>query len=150
MRTLASHSCTICGAPTQDALCGNRLLFRADVHRLPSEHAPAVFWRCANHQRYTLRTASAVRASDQGDLIITLTCGHELCWVCRGRTAYTPATIKHALTTRQIRLDQPQRCYGCGDLERESEASHEPSTPGAVDPGPPGSASRPLGGPGHA
>ena len=83
-------------------------------------------WRCAYYQRYEMRTASAVRVTEAGDVLLTLTCGHELCWVCRGRAAYTPAELERALTTRQIRLDQPQRCYVCGDQERESEASHEP------------------------
>ena len=120
-----AHSCTICGAPTRDALCGNRLLLRPDVHRLPTEDAPPVSWRCETHQRYQMRQASGVQVSEQGDLIYRLTCGHEVCWVCRGQEAYTPAKLAHALTTRQIRLDQPQRCSVCGDLERESQASHE-------------------------
>lgn len=122
MTTHGSHSCTICGISTQDALCGNRLLFRADVHRLPVEDTPAVFWRCGMHQHYQMRQASAVRASDLGDLIQTLTCGHEVFWVCRGYGAYTPARLARALTTRQIRLDQPQRCYVCGDQDSEASA----------------------------
>jgi hypothetical protein len=75
------------------------------------------------HQPYQMRLASAVRASDLGDLIYTLTCGHEVVGVFRGRWVYTPARVKHGLRTRRIRLDQPQRCYTCGDLEQESEAS---------------------------
>ena len=123
MKTLGAHSCTICGAPTQDALCGNRLLFRKDVHRLPAEEAPTVCWRCGSHQRYQMRQASGVHVSEQGDLIYMLTCRHQVCWVFRGQEAYTSAKLAHALTTRLIRLDQPQRCYVCGDLEREREAS---------------------------
>jgi hypothetical protein len=122
----SAHSCTICGAPTQVALCGNRLLFRADVHRLPTEHAPPVSWRCGTHQRYEMRQASGMRVSERGDVISRLTCGHEVCRVFRGQEAYTPARLQHAIITRQLRLDQPQRCYACGDLEREREASHEP------------------------
>ena len=123
MSISSSHQCTICGAPTPDALCGNRLLFRKDVHRLPAEHAPTVFWRCGSHQRYQMRQATEVQVSEQGDLIYRLTCGHAVCWVCRGQGAFTLTKLAHALTTRLIRLDQPQRCYACGDLERESEAS---------------------------
>jgi hypothetical protein len=122
VKHLITHGCAICGEPTQDALCGNRLLVGSDVSRLPTEQAPAVFWRCRIHQRYQLRQASAVRASDLGDLIYTLTCGHEVLGVFRGHQVYTPAKIKRGLLTRQIRLDQPQRCYACGDLERESES----------------------------
>ena len=123
MYPFGAHSCAICGVPTQDALCGNRLLFLADVHRLPAESAPAIFWRCATHQRYQMRQASGVQVSEQGDLLYTLTCGHQVWWVCRGQKAYTPARLAQAITTRQIRLDQPQRCYLCGDLEQESEAN---------------------------
>ena len=122
MNTSSSHSCTICGAPTQDALCGNRLLFRSDVARLPTEQTPALSWRCGSHQRYQMRQAAAVRASDLGDLMYTLTCGHEVVGVFRGQWVYTPAKVKRGLLTRQIRLDQPQRCYACGDLEQESES----------------------------
>ena len=123
MTTAGAHYCTICGAYTQDVLCGNRLLVHARAYELPSEHRPALLWRCGNHQHYALRTASAVHATEAGDVLFTLTCHHELCWVCRGRNAYTPARLHQALTTRQIRLDQPQRCYVCGDLERESKAT---------------------------
>ena len=119
MSHLSSHRCTICGAPTQEALCGNRLLFRFDVSRLPTEQVPAVSWRCGSHQRYQMRRASAVRASDLGDLIYTLTCGHEVVGIFRGNWVYTPAKVKHGLLTRQIRLDQSQRCYACGDLASE-------------------------------
>lgn len=118
-----SHSCTICGASTQDVLCGNRLLFHADAHRLPAEHPPTLLWRYGNHQHYTLRTASAARATEEGDVLFTLTCRHELCWVYRGRNASTPAKLAQAITTRLIRLDQPQRCSLCGDLERERKAN---------------------------
>lgn len=123
MHSFDAHHCTICGAPTQDVLCGNRLLARAHVQQLPAEPPLALLWRCGNHQHYTLRTASAVRATEAGDVLFTLTCGHEICWVFRGQAAYTPARLQHALTTRQIRLDQPQRCYVCGDLERERQAN---------------------------
>ena len=113
--------CAICGAPTRDALCGNRLLFGAEVSRLPTEQAPPISWRCRAHQRYQMRQASAVRASDLGDLIYTLTCGHEVVGVFRGHWVYTPAKVKRGLLTRQIRLDQPQRCYLCGDMELNQE-----------------------------
>ena len=126
MSTSSAHHCTICGAPTRDALCGNRLLLHPGAHHLPTEDIPPVFWRCGSHQHYQMRQATWVHVSEQGDLIYRLTCGHEVCWVCRGQGAYTSAKLAHALTTRQIRLDQPQRCYVCGDLERESQASHEP------------------------
>jgi hypothetical protein len=82
-----------------------------------------LLWRCGNHQRYTIRTASAVRATEEGDVLFTLTCSHEIRWVFRGRNAYTPAKLAQALTTRLIRVDQPQRCYVCGDQERERKAS---------------------------
>jgi hypothetical protein len=68
-----------------------------------------------------MRQAAAVRASDLGDLIYTLTCGHEVVGVFHGQWVYTPAKIKRGLLTRQIRLDQPQHCYVCGDLEQETE-----------------------------
>ena len=70
-----------------------------------------------------MRQATRVQVSEQGDLIYRLTCGHEVCWMFRGRATYTPARLEQAITTRQIRLDQPQRCYLCGDEEQESEAS---------------------------
>lgn len=118
-----THHCTICGVYTQDVLCGNRLLVHAHVQQMPAEHPPALLWRCGDHQQYTLRTASAVQATEAGDVLFTLTCRHEIYWVCRRRNAYTPAKLQHALTMRQIRLDQPQRCYVCGDLERERKAN---------------------------
>jgi hypothetical protein len=121
--TSGAPYCTICGAYTPDVLCGNRLLARTPARYLPAEHSPALLWRCGDHQHYTLRTASAARTTEAGDVIFTLTCGHELCWVCRGRDAYTPAKLMTALTTRQIRLDQPQRCYVCGDLERARQVN---------------------------
>jgi hypothetical protein len=121
VKNVGAHSCTICGAPATDALCGNRLLFRSDVARLPTEQVPPVFWRCGTHQRYQLHQATAVRASDLGDLVYTLTCGHEVIGVFRGSWVYTPAKVKRGLLTRQIRLDQPQRCYLCGDRIQESE-----------------------------
>ena len=123
MNNFGAHHCTICGVSTQDVLCGNRLLVRAHVQQLPADHPPTLLWRCGNHQHYTLRTALAVQATEAGDVVFTLTCHHEICWMYRGRTAYTPARLQQALTTRQIRLDQPQRCYLCGDLERERKAT---------------------------
>lgn len=82
-----------------------------------------VCWRCGTHQRYQMRQATGVQVSERGDLICRLTCDHEVCWVCRGKAAYTPARLEHAITTWQIRLDQLQRCYMCSDLEQESVAS---------------------------
>ena len=122
MYPVGPHHCTVCGDPTRNALCGNRLLLRTDVHRLPAEDAPTVIWRCRTHQRYQMRQATVAQVSAHGDVVLTLTCGHQVCWVFRGRSAYTPAKLTQALTTRQIRLDQPQRCYVCGDLERERQA----------------------------
>jgi hypothetical protein len=69
-----------------------------------------------------MREASAVQASELGDVIYTLTCGHEVHWVFRGRWAYTSAQLKRSILTRQIRLDQPQRCYRCGDREEERKS----------------------------
>jgi hypothetical protein len=119
--------CAICGAPTQDALVGNRLLLGSDVHHLPTEDAPTIFWRCRTHQRYEMRRALGVQVSAQGDLLFTLTCGHEVRWVFRGQIgkqkAYTPARLALAISTRQIRLEQPQRCYLCGDLQQEGAAN---------------------------
>ena len=123
MQSFGAHHCTICGAFTQDVLCGNRLLARTHVQQLPAEPPPTLLWRCGNHQHDTLRTASAVRVTEAGDVLFTLTCGHEIWWVSRGRNASTPARLQQALTTRQIRLDQPQRCYVCGDLARERKAN---------------------------
>ena len=118
-----NHSCTICGASTYDMLCGNRLLARTYIHRLPAEQRSMLLWRYERHQHCTIRTASAVRVTEAGDVVFTLLCGHQVCWVCRGRAAYTPAKLTQALTTRQIRLDQLQRCSVCGDLERERQAT---------------------------
>ena len=116
MNHLVTHGCAICGEPTPNAICGNRLLFDADVSRLPTEQAPAVSWRCWTHQGFQMHQAAAVRTNDLGDLIYTLTCGHEVQGVFRGYWVYTPKRVKRGLLTRQIRLDQPQRCYHCGDL----------------------------------
>jgi hypothetical protein len=113
--------CARCGAPTWEGICGNRLLLRY-VSRLPTEQAPPLSWRCANHQGYQMREASAGRASELGDVIHTLTCGHEVHWVFRGRLAYTSAQIKYNILTRQIRLDQPQRCYLCDDQQEERKS----------------------------
>ena len=117
-----NNRCALCGAPTWDGIWGNRLLLRSDVSRLLNEQAPALSWRCANHQNYQMREASAVRASELGDIIYTLTCGHEVHWVFRGRWAYTSAQVKRGILMRQIRLDQPQRCYLCGDQEEERKS----------------------------
>lgn len=117
------HDCALCGVFTQYALCGNLLLDHRDVQRLPAECAPVVSWRCQDHQHYTMRAASAVRASELGDLIYTLTCGHEVQWVFRGKEAFTPTMLARGLTTRQIRLDQRQRCYRCSEQEQEQERS---------------------------
>lgn len=35
MSTLGSHSCTSCGAPTEEARCDHRLLLRLEGHHLP-------------------------------------------------------------------------------------------------------------------
>jgi hypothetical protein len=64
-----------------------------------------------------MREASAVHANEHGDLIYSLTCGHEVQWVFRGIWGYTPALISRGLATRQLRLDRRQRCYLCGDQE---------------------------------
>ena len=114
------HPCALCDVTTNDALAGNRLLSHAEIQRLPAEHPPLFSWRCELHQRSTMRAASAVRATADGDLLFTLVCGHEVCWMCRGPEAYTPALLERRVVRRQIRLDQPQRCYGCGDVERAS------------------------------
>lgn len=113
--------CAICGAPTQDAVVGNRLLSHWTVQHLPAESAPAVSWRCQQHRGYKMRTASAVWANEQGDLCFTLVCGHQAHWVFRGQWGYTPAMVMRGLETGQMRLDQRQRCYQCADLARESE-----------------------------
>jgi hypothetical protein len=69
-----------------------------------------------------MREATAVHANELGDLLFSLACGHDVQWVFRGVSGYTPALIAHELATRRLRLDQPQRCYACGALE--SEAKH--------------------------
>lgn len=115
------HTCAHCDGAAEYAIVGNRLLSQRDVKRLSAERPPVFSWRCQEHEGYTMRAASAVRATQEGDLVFTLVCGHEVCWVFRGRGAYTPARIERAITTRLLRLDQLQRCYACGDLEQESE-----------------------------
>jgi hypothetical protein len=121
VNTDGTPHCTICGTPAQHAVCGNRLLFHTDVARLPTDHAPTVFWRCEAHRRYQLRHASAVQANPLGDLIYSLTCGHEVVSVFRGPWGYTPAKIYRGMLTGRIRLNQPQRCYRCGDREQKSK-----------------------------
>ncbi|HEX6778515.1 MAG TPA: hypothetical protein VF099_09965 [Ktedonobacterales bacterium] len=124
------HSCACCDGAAEYALAGNRLLSHKDVKRLPAEYLPAISWRCEGHWRYQLRTASAVRATTAGDLLYTLTCGHEVCWVRRGQEAYTQARLARAMITRQIRLDQLQRCYACGDpIAEKGSTSNEPYGP---------------------
>jgi hypothetical protein len=118
------HDCILCGARTQSAIYGNRLLSWRDMERLPTDQAPTISWRCERHQPSQVREVSAVHASELGDVLYVLACGHEIQWIVRGIWGYTPAMIAHELATRQIRLDQPQRCYLCGDLE--SEKQHEP------------------------
>src|ERR1051326_6368840 len=120
------HECVICGARTQSAIYGNRLLSWRDMERLPTEQASTVPCRGARPQSSQRRQASAVHANDLGDLIYVLTCGHEVQRIVRGVWGYTPAMIAHELATRQIRLDQPQRCYLCGDLEQERERERVP------------------------
>ena len=115
--------CAICRAPAQEAVCGNRLLSRWDVWQLPRERVPAVSWRCERHRRYKMRATLGVRATEDGDLLFSLVCGHKVCWVFRGQWAYTPAMIERAIATRQIRLNRRQRCYACGG--QESEAPHD-------------------------
>lgn len=120
------HPCAICQASTQHALVGNRVLSRWEVLRLPSEDAPAVSWRCHHHRRCKLRAASVVWANAQGDLCFVLACGHQAHWICRGERSYTAALVERDVDSGQINLARRQRCYACGDLERESQASHEP------------------------
>lgn len=64
-----------------------------------------------------------MRASELGDLISTLTCGHDVQWLCRGRRAYTLTLVTRCLVTRQIRLDQPQRYYRCADVDTQESES---------------------------
>ena len=96
------------------------------MERLPTEQTSTVSWRCERHQSCQMREASAVHANELGDLMYVLTCGHEVQWIVRGVWGYTPAMIAQELATRQIRLDQPQRYYFCGDLEREREMERAP------------------------
>jgi hypothetical protein len=116
------HECVICEVRTQSAIYGNRVLSWRDMERLPTEQVPTICWRCERHQPYRMREASTVHANEFGDLMYVLACGHEVQWIVRGIWGYTPAMISQELATRQIRLDQPQRCYLCGDLEQEREA----------------------------
>ncbi len=67
-----------------------------------------------------MREAAAAHASELGDLIYLLTCGHEVQYIVRGVWGYTPAMLARELATRQVRLDQPQRCYLCADQKRET------------------------------
>ena len=62
-----------------------------------------------------MREAAAAHANEQGDLIYSLTCGHEVQYIVRGVWGYTPAMLARELATRQIRLDQPQHCYRGAD-----------------------------------
>lgn len=116
------HRCALCGAPTRDALCGNRVLLRLDTSRLPREQAPAVSWHCPLHQPYQMRGATAIHTNGLGDLLFSLACGHDVQWLFRGESGYTPAMIAQGLATRRLRLEQPQRCYTCGDLEQKRES----------------------------
>ena len=77
-----------------------------------------ISWRCERHQGSQMHEASVVRANELGDLIYSLTCGHEVQRIVRGVWGYTPAMLARELATRQVRLDQPQRCYRCADQER--------------------------------
>lgn len=89
-----------------------------DIMRLPRDHPPVCSWRCATHRRHKLREASIVWASE---LCFTLVCGHQVQGVFRGVWGYTPAQVQKGLATDQIELDRLQRCYLCGDAEREKE-----------------------------
>lgn len=120
MSYLRWQPCDLCQHLTQQAICGNRLLSHVDVRRLPAQQIPMISWRCERHQSYQMREASAVHANALGDLIYSLACGHEVQSIVRGVWGYTPAVIAHELAMRQIRLDQPQRCYLCADQERET------------------------------
>jgi hypothetical protein len=62
------HTCALCRESTQHAVCGNRLLSRWDIMRLPDDHPPVHSWRCAAHRRYTMREASAIWGTEEGDL----------------------------------------------------------------------------------
>ena len=118
------YPCAICQVLTQHALVGNRVLSHGEVQRLPSEGVPAISWRCHHHRRCKLRAASAVWANELGDRCFVLACGHQTHWVFRGEEGYTPALVEHGVQTGQMKLDQRQRCYACGD--QESEAKHSP------------------------
>jgi len=113
------YECVLCREPTQHAVCGNRLLSRWEIMRLPAEEPPASSWRCAAHRPYKLRAANAVWASVLGDLCFRLVCGHVVQCVFRGEWGYTQAMIERGLTTGELRLDQRRRCFTCGDLEQE-------------------------------
>jgi hypothetical protein len=115
------YTCALCHESTQHAITGNRPLSRRDVMRLPADHPPMFSWRCAAHRRSKMLEASAVWASELGDLCFTLVCGHQVQWVFRGVWGYAPMQVQQGLATHQIRLEQRQRCDHCGDLERESE-----------------------------
>ena len=117
------QDCAICQAPAQDTLSGNRLLLRWEARQLPPDQAETLSWRCERHQYFRMRPASTVHANGLGDLIFTLVCGHKTHWVFRGPQGFMPALVAHGLATGRIQLDRPQRCYVCGDLEREKEAS---------------------------
>jgi hypothetical protein len=116
------YTCALCHESTQHAIAGNRLLSRWDVARLPADHPPVFSWRCAAHRRYKMREASAVWATELGDLCFTLVCGHHVQWVFRGVWGYTPAQVEKGLATHQIKLERGQRCYLCGDLESEGQS----------------------------
>ena len=111
--------CTVCHAPTQFAVVGNRLLSRWDVHRLPDEGVPAISWRCEKHRTYKMRPASAIQANEYGDLCYTLTCGHQSQWVFRHAWKYTQDMIERGLVTGELRLEERHRCFACADLARE-------------------------------
>lgn len=119
------HPCAICQESTQHALAGNRALSHWEVQCLPSEGAPSISWRCHHHRRCKMRAASVVWANEQGDLCFVLECGHQTQWVFGDEGGDTVAMVEHGVNTGQINLDRRQRCYACGDVERESEASHE-------------------------
>lgn len=116
------HPCAICRASTQHALVGNRVLSHREVQRLPSEGVPAPSWRCHHHRRCKLRAASVVWANVQGDLCFVLECGHQTHWIFRGEWSYIAAMVERDVDSGQINLARCQRCYACGDVERESES----------------------------
>lgn len=120
MSDLRWHQCVRCQRLTQQAICGNRLLSHIDMRRLPVEQVPVLSWRCERHQGYQMHEAAAVHANELGDLVYSLACGHEVQYLARGVWGYTPAMMAQALATRQVRLDQLQRCYLCADSESET------------------------------